>query len=75
MLKSNFLDEIEYQWPSTSPREKETHGADDVAVYAKGPWAHMFTGVMEENVLPYLMSLAACISPDVKCQEVRPKLP
>ncbi|XP_066139870.1 membrane-bound alkaline phosphatase-like [Euwallacea fornicatus] len=69
------MNEVEYQWPAAAPREKETHGADDVSIYAKGPWAHLFTGVMEENVIPYLITLAACVSPDIKCEEARPKSP
>lgn len=40
---------------------QETHGGDDVAIFAQGPWAHLFTGVMEENVLPHLMSYASCV--------------
>jgi len=68
------MNDISYQWPATIPRTKETHGADDVAIFAKGPWSHLFTGVMEQNVIPYLISVAACINPDVRCEEIRPKL-
>ncbi|XP_050300180.1 membrane-bound alkaline phosphatase-like [Anthonomus grandis grandis] len=68
------LNEIGFQWPATVPREKETHGADDVAIYAKGPWDFMFSGVMEQNIIPYLVTLASCINPDFQCHEIRPKL-
>lgn len=49
----------------------ETHGGDDVAVFAKGPYSHLFTGVMEENVIPHLMSFAACVSSDLNCDDNR----
>ncbi|KAJ3645658.1 hypothetical protein Zmor_023299 [Zophobas morio] len=51
----------EYRYPGISPLHMETHGGDDVAIFAKGPWAHLFTGVMEENVIPHLMSYASCV--------------
>lgn len=41
--------------------QQETHGGDDVAIFAQGPWAHLFTGVMEQNVIPHLMSYASCV--------------
>lgn len=50
-----------YKFPSTVPLESETHGGDDVSVYASGPWAHIFTGVFEQNFIPHAMKYAACI--------------
>nr|CAI5831604.1 unnamed protein product [Callosobruchus analis] len=61
------MNEVGFKWPSTSPLNSETHGADDVAVFAKGPWAHLFTGTMEENVIPHLIAAAACVSPQIPC--------
>ncbi|KAF7265733.1 hypothetical protein GWI33_020816 [Rhynchophorus ferrugineus] len=54
------MSDVSFRWPGTVPKDKETHGADDVAVFARGPWSHLFTGVMEENVIPYLMKYATC---------------
>lgn len=48
-------------FPSTLPLESETHGGDDVAVFAVGPWSHLFTGAYEQNVLPHLMAYASCV--------------
>ncbi|ERL84010.1 hypothetical protein D910_01329 [Dendroctonus ponderosae] len=69
------MNNLEFQWPSTVPKKKETHGADDVAIFANGPWSHLFSGVMEENVIPYLIGLASCVSPYIKCEDLHPKLP
>lgn len=38
----------------------ETHGGEDVSLYAKGPWAHLFQGTQEQNYLYYVMRHAAC---------------
>lgn len=56
-----FVDDPEYRFPSALPLDSETHGGDDVGVFATGPWAHLFTGVIEQNVIPHTMAFAACI--------------
>lgn len=43
------------------PLDSETHGGDDVGVFALGPQQQLFTGVYEQNSIPYIMSYAACI--------------
>ncbi|XP_059227000.1 alkaline phosphatase [Stomoxys calcitrans] len=53
-----------FQYPAAAPMADETHGGGDVAVYASGPWSHLFTGVLEQSVLPAFMSFAACIGPE-----------
>lgn len=39
----------------------ETHGGEDVAVFAKGPMAHLLHGVHEQNYIPHVMAYASCI--------------
>ncbi|XP_040890826.1 alkaline phosphatase, tissue-nonspecific isozyme [Toxotes jaculatrix] len=50
-----------YQAQSAVPLNMETHGGEDVAVFAKGPLAHLFHGVHEQNYIPHAMAYAACI--------------
>ncbi|MGB6116868.1 MAG: alkaline phosphatase [Mesorhizobium sp.] len=38
--------------------ESETHAGDDVAVFAQGPWAHLFQGVIEQNMIYHVMEHA-----------------
>jgi alkaline phosphatase len=38
--------------------ESETHAGDDVAIYAQGPWAHLFDGVMEQNMIYHVIAQA-----------------
>ncbi|XP_001358611.3 membrane-bound alkaline phosphatase [Drosophila pseudoobscura] len=49
------------QFPSGVPMYDDSHGGDDVAVYAVGPWSHLFTGVYEQSTIPHLMAYAACL--------------
>ncbi|KAH8270231.1 hypothetical protein KR018_006086 [Drosophila ironensis] len=48
-------------FPAMVPLESETHGGEDVGVFASGPWAHLFTGVYEQNTIPHIMAYAACV--------------
>ncbi|KFQ36881.1 Alkaline phosphatase, tissue-nonspecific isozyme, partial [Mesitornis unicolor] len=51
----------DYQAQSAVPLRQETHGGEDVAVFARGPMAHLFHGVHEQNYIPHAMAYAACI--------------
>lgn len=53
--------ENNYQAQSAVPLTMETHGGEDVAVFAKGPLAHLLHGVHEQNYIPHVMAYAACI--------------
>lgn len=52
---------IHYQAQSAVPLSSETHGGEDVPVFAKGPLAHLLHGVHEQNYIPHVMAYAACI--------------
>lgn len=45
------------------PLESETHGGEDVAAYARGPWAHLIRGVQEQNYIYHVMRYAAQLPP------------
>ncbi|SMO38304.1 alkaline phosphatase [Paracoccus laeviglucosivorans] len=38
--------------------ESETHAGDDVAIFAQGPWAHLFHGVVEQNLIFHVIAHA-----------------
>jgi alkaline phosphatase len=40
------------------PLPSETHGGEDVAIYARGPQAHLFQGTMEQNAIYWVMARA-----------------
>lgn len=58
-----FTDHLNYTFPSLVPIPRETHGGDDVAVFAKGPWSHLFSGNYEQNFIPHAIAYASCIGP------------
>lgn len=40
------------------PLSSETHSGEDVAIYAKGPWSHLFDGTVEQNYIFHVMNHA-----------------
>ncbi|CAD7005714.1 unnamed protein product [Ceratitis capitata] len=53
-------------FPATAPLDSATHGGEDVAVFASGPWAHLFTGVYDQNTIPHIMAYASCVGEGLK---------
>ncbi|CAF3293041.1 unnamed protein product [Rotaria socialis] len=49
-----------YLAPTALPMKSETHGGEDVPVYAHGPWSHLFIGTMEQSTIAHKMAYAAC---------------
>ena len=45
-----------YRQQALIPTGSETHGGQDVPVYASGPNAHLVSGVMEQNVIYHIMA-------------------
>ncbi|KAL4630743.1 intestinal-type alkaline phosphatase-like isoform X1 [Arapaima gigas] len=62
----DYLDE-EYMQQAAVPLDSETHGGEDVAIYAKGPMAHLFHGVKEQNYVAHVLAYAACLEPYTDC--------
>lgn len=60
-------DDDEYMQQAAVPLDAETHGGEDVAIYAKGPMAHLFHGVKEQNYVAHVMAYAACLEPYRNC--------
>lgn len=51
--------DIDYLQQAAIPKSSETHSGEDVAVYAKGPFAHLFDGTIEQNFVFHVMNHAA----------------
>ncbi|XP_060803267.1 membrane-bound alkaline phosphatase isoform X2 [Amyelois transitella] len=72
-LHQQFMSrDVDYSYPSLVPLDSETHGGEDVAVFASGPWQHLFTSSYEQNVIPHLMAYAMCLAED-KHESCHPK--
>lgn len=64
-MRDNVFFAGDLNWPSHAEiiLDSETHGGDDVAVFATGPYHHMFSGLYEQSQIPHIMAFAACIGP------------
>ncbi|XP_036442473.1 intestinal-type alkaline phosphatase [Colossoma macropomum] len=56
-----------YKQQSAVPLSSETHGSEDVAIFAKGPMSHLFHGVQEQSYIAHAMAYAGCIDPYTDC--------
>ncbi|KAB1278482.1 Intestinal-type alkaline phosphatase [Camelus dromedarius] len=64
-----------YRQQAAVPRSSETHGGEDVAVFARGPQAHLVHGVQEQSFVAHVMAFAACIEPYTDCSLPTPASP
>lgn len=42
--------------------ESETHAGDDVAILAQGPWAHLFHGILDQQVIYHVIDHALALN-------------
>ncbi|XP_047992085.1 membrane-bound alkaline phosphatase-like [Leguminivora glycinivorella] len=63
VTSDNTFQAVAWKSHAEVPLESETHGGEDVAVFARGPAQALFTGLYEQSQLPHLMAHAACLGP------------
>ncbi|XP_032757436.1 intestinal-type alkaline phosphatase 1 isoform X2 [Rattus rattus] len=56
-----------YKQQAAVPLSSETHGGEDVAIFARGPQAHLVHGVQEQNYIAHVMAFAGCLEPYADC--------
>lgn len=56
-----------YRQQAAVPLSSETHGGEDVAVFARGPQAHLMHGVQEQSYIAHVMAFAGCLEPYAAC--------
>nr|XP_048284901.1 intestinal-type alkaline phosphatase 1-like [Myodes glareolus] len=56
-----------YLQQTAVPLSSETHGGEDVAIFARGPQAHLVHGVQEQNYIAHVMAFAGCLEPYTDC--------
>jgi alkaline phosphatase len=57
-LNSAKVEDPNYLQEAIIPLAAETHAAEDVAIFARGPKAHLFHGIVEQNVIYHVMAEA-----------------
>ncbi|TDG52305.1 hypothetical protein AWZ03_001135 [Drosophila navojoa] len=72
MYTKEQMESPTYRHMATLALKDETHGGEDVIVFASGPGSSLVRGVFEQNYLAYVMSYAGCMGPvksfDESCQ-------
>ena len=61
--KEDVYKSLAYQNPASAPRSSETHGGDDVGIFAIGPFAHLFHSVHEQSYIGHVMAYSSCLGP------------
>ncbi len=61
-LDQSSAEHVDYKQSSLVPTESETHGGEDVAIYARGPGAWLFSGTVEQHYIFHVMQHAAELS-------------
>ena len=54
------------------PLPTETHGGEDVPIYASGPMAHLFHKTHEQNYIAHVMAYASCVGDNREHCDVEP---
>lgn len=57
----------DYMQEALVPMEHETHGGDDVGIWARGPGSHAFRGTLEQNVIYHVIVQATPILRERLC--------
>ncbi len=57
---------LDYHQPSLVPTGSETHGGQDVTIYASGPGAYLFSGVVEQNYIFHVIMDALRLAPQAE---------
>ena len=59
--KESDTTSFEYSQQTGILTDEVHHSGSDVAIYARGPMAHLFSGVHEQNFVPFVVAYAAQI--------------
>ncbi|CAD7013467.1 membrane-bound alkaline phosphatase [Ceratitis capitata] len=62
-ISAKQTEDVRFEYLATVPLDSETHGGDDVGVFASGPFAQYFSGNYEQSNIPAMMARALNIGP------------
>ena len=60
VAKDATLASRDYVYPSTVYTETASHGGEDVALFATGPYSQLFHGLMDQHEIPHVLSFVSC---------------
>ena len=57
----NISEDPEFQQDTGIFIGSETHGGEDVGIFASGPMSHLIHGNHEQNYISHMMMFASCV--------------
>ncbi len=72
-LTAEQVTDKDFQQQAVIPLGSETHGGQDVTIYANGPHAYLFGGVVEQSYIFHVMEEALSLNKKVSKQKKRRK--
>ncbi len=60
---SKIKEDPEYVTESAVFLKDESHGGEDVPIYASGPMGYLFEGTVEQSYVAHVMAYSSCIGP------------
>ena len=60
-ITAEELAEPDSEYPAMVPQEVGHHSGEEVLLYAIGPQAHLFRGLLQQSYIPHALAYAACI--------------
>ncbi|ODM98731.1 Alkaline phosphatase [Orchesella cincta] len=67
-ISGDPVDDVTYRQVPLVPLSSETHGGEDVMIFAKGPFSHLLTGVHLQSYIPHVMAYASCVGSGAKAE-------
>uniref|UniRef100_A0A914VVD9 Alkaline phosphatase n=1 Tax=Plectus sambesii TaxID=2011161 RepID=A0A914VVD9_9BILA len=61
-LSTVDTEDLYFRQPAFIPLIEETHGGEDVGIWADGPEARLFTGTMENTFIAHAIACALCLN-------------
>ncbi len=61
-LSDDDTKSLDFKQQALVPMRAETHGGEDVPIYASGPWAHLFAGTVDQQYIFHVMNFAGGVS-------------
>ncbi len=58
---------MQFQFPAAVPLREETHGGEDVGLWATGPMSSLFTGTIDNTYVAHAIVHALCLNKQRNC--------
>lgn len=60
-----FVVDKDFQYLTVADGSIDPHGGEDVGIFARGPYSHLLSGVVEQTYIPHVLKFAGCMGPNL----------